>query len=300
MTGVKRDIALLRARGGAAPGDLVTVLDVSLDRNRAALLRAARARRARALFRPPLRGRDPGASRARGVTSTLGAGRLHQHAGRPSSGRTLPRLGRGRRPSATGWTRSRSNLGAAMALGAAELEKLRELGRSLNYNAYGETEADLLVPPATPLSRCLPSTSDPLQFVAARGPLRRLDGEAPHADLGRGLRDRAALGGPGRRGLPAARCALEPARERHVRQPAGAPARTARDRGARAARGGGYIVSVRVPPGARLRRGRVLPRVSRRRRAQGSRRHRPAAARRAERVRAPVRRGLRLAALPGR
>ena len=73
------------------------------------------------------------------------------------------------------------NLGAAMALGAAELEQLRELGRSLNYNAYGETEDDLLVPPAR-LYHVLAKYEDPLRFVAEHELCRRLDA-GRHADL---------------------------------------------------------------------------------------------------------------------
>ena len=56
VTGVKRDITLLE-RVDAQAGDEVTVLDISLDRNRAALLRLLGCRRVGALFRPPLRGR---------------------------------------------------------------------------------------------------------------------------------------------------------------------------------------------------------------------------------------------------
>src|SRR6266545_4359511 len=128
VTGPKRDISLLE-RVDAGAGDSVTVLDVSLERNRAALLRLL----------------ERGA-RVRYFDHHF-AGEVPAHA----------------------------------ALGAAELEKLRELGRSLNYNAYGESESDLLIRPAQLYAR-LAKYEDPLQFVAKEKLFARLRA-AMHADL---------------------------------------------------------------------------------------------------------------------
>ena len=68
VTGVKRDIQLLR-RVNAAAGDEVTVLDISLDQNRDDLLPAAGSGRFGSLFRPPLRGRAAAAPRTSRRTS---------------------------------------------------------------------------------------------------------------------------------------------------------------------------------------------------------------------------------------
>jgi hypothetical protein len=65
------------------------------------------------------------------------------------------------------------DLGARLALGPAALETLRELGRDLNYNAYGETEADLLIAPAQ-LFRSLCEYEQPLRFAAESRICRQL------------------------------------------------------------------------------------------------------------------------------
>jgi hypothetical protein len=57
-------------------------------------------------------------------------------------------------------------LGLKLALSPRELDTLRELGRDLNYNAYGETEADLLIPPAQ-LFRRMCEFDDPLRFASS-------------------------------------------------------------------------------------------------------------------------------------
>jgi hypothetical protein len=72
-------------------------------------------------------------------------------------------------------------LGASLALGASELEQLRELGRSLNYNAYGESEADLLIAPAELYAR-LARYADPRAFIAGERIFAELQA-ARHADL---------------------------------------------------------------------------------------------------------------------
>ncbi len=61
ISGLKRDIDLLQ-RVAAAAGDEITVLDVSLDKNRDALVDGARGRCQRILRRPSFRRRN---SRAR-------------------------------------------------------------------------------------------------------------------------------------------------------------------------------------------------------------------------------------------
>lgn len=179
ITGPKRDIALLdRVRAGA--GDVVTVLDISLERNRAALLaileRGARVR----YFDHHFAGEVPVHPRLETVldasrdscTSVLVdrhlEGRFRAWAVVGAFGDNLDEVA--------------LRLGGSLALGAAELEKLRELGRCLNYNAYGESESDLLMRPER-LYGLLAKYENPLGFAAGERIFRRLQG-AMHADLG--------------------------------------------------------------------------------------------------------------------
>jgi hypothetical protein len=245
VTGVKRDIALL-ARVTAQAGDLVTVLDVSLERNRAPLLRLLE----------------------RGVRVRYFdhhfAGEIPAHAGLEAHIDTSPGTcssmlvdrhlgGRFRRWAVAaafgdGLDQPALELGATIALDPAQTEKLRELGRSLNYNAYGETEADLLVPPAR-LYRELATYDDPLQFVAASGLYGRLN-EGRHADLAAALAVSAHWSGQGGEVyvLPEA-----PWSRRVNGTFANALARQHPGRAAAVLTpaGGGYVVSVRAPAGAR-------------------------------------------------
>ena len=57
----------------------------------------------------------------------------------------------------------------ALEVDAKRLETLRELGAALNYNAYGETEADVMVNPAA-LYRMVSDYADPFELFA-REPL---------------------------------------------------------------------------------------------------------------------------------
>jgi hypothetical protein len=178
ITGPKRDIGLLdRVRAG--PGDVVTVLDISLDRNRAALLaileRGANVR----YFDHHFAGEVPLHANLEAVldasaelcTSTL----VDRHLkGRFGIWAVVGAFGDNLDDAAL-------RLGASLGLCAADLEKLRELGRSLNYNAYGESEADLLIAPAKLYSR-LARYSDPLAFVAGERVFADLQA-ARHADL---------------------------------------------------------------------------------------------------------------------
>ena len=178
VTGPKRDIGLLE-RVNASPGDRVTVLDVSLERNREALLglleRGVRVR----YFDHHFAGEIPAHANLEAVldasrescTSVLVDrylnGRFRAWAVAGAFGDNLDEVA--------------LRLGGSLAYGAAELEKLRELGRSLNYNAYGESESDLLIPPAR-LYGLLAQYGDPLEFAARERIFKRLQ-RAMHADL---------------------------------------------------------------------------------------------------------------------
>jgi hypothetical protein len=245
VTGAKRDISLL-ARVDAGAGDRVTVLDVSMERNRAALLRLLEHGVHVRYFDHHFAGEVPAHANLEAVlddspgicTSVLVDrylnGRFRVWAVVGAFGDSLDDVA--------------MNLGASLALGAAALEKLRELGRSLNYNAYGESEADLLIRPAE-LAACLAKYEDPLEFAAREEIYTRLQA-ARHADLKEAMdvapywsgERAAAYLLPNR---PSSRRALGPLAN-HL---AGIdPGRALVVIAPKA--GGGYMVSVRVP-GAR-------------------------------------------------
>lgn len=160
VTGTKREIALL-ARVRACAGDSVTVLDVSMARNREAL---------EALL-------------AQGVVVQYFD---HHHSGEPLRHPNLQvcvdtspgvctsvlvdryLVGRYRPWAMVGAFGDNLPSAAALADGSglepAALASLRSLGQAMNYNAYGDSEADLLLPPAR-LYECVRPYADPLDFV---------------------------------------------------------------------------------------------------------------------------------------
>jgi len=170
VTGPKRDIALLE-RVAAAAGDRVTVLDVSLDRNRAALERLlARGvavqwfdhHHAGAIPSHPLLEAHidtaPETCTSAIVDRHLG-GRFRAWAVAAGYGDAL--------------ARTAEALADSLALTADERAVLRALGEDLNYNAYGDTEADLCIPPAALYRELVPYES-PLRFAAESPIVARL------------------------------------------------------------------------------------------------------------------------------
>jgi len=182
ITGVKRDIALLQ-RVPALAGDRVTVLDVSAATNRAALV-ALLARGVEVEYfdhhfagdlpvHPGLRALiDPSPRVCTGILVDRHLG------GKQRVWAVVAAYGDNLREVAT-------ELAAPLALDAAALEQLRELGESLAYNAYGDTDGDLVVHPAT-LYRTMASYADPFRFIAGEPILRRID-EARRDDLARAM-----------------------------------------------------------------------------------------------------------------
>lgn len=163
VTGPKRDIALLE-RVDAQAQDAVTVLDVSLDVNRSALL----------------------ALLGRGVHVHYfdhhGSGEVPAHPHLQASIEPLPAvctamlvdrwLGGAHRIWAVvgafgdNMARPARQLATRLALEPAQVEALRALGECLNYNAYGDSIEDLLIHPAA-LYRLLQRYPDPFAFMAA-------------------------------------------------------------------------------------------------------------------------------------
>jgi hypothetical protein len=182
VTGAKRDIALL-GRVRPQPGDELTVLDVSMHANAAALAPALASGARIEWFDHHHAGDPPAHPRLSchldlspdTCTSLIadrhldGAHRAWAVAG------------------AFGDNLAASALAAAQMLGldAARLEALRNLGECLNYNAYGAGVEELLFHPAE-LHRRMRGFADPLAFAASDPAPRQLE-LARSEDLARAL-----------------------------------------------------------------------------------------------------------------
>jgi len=162
VTGVKRDIRLLD-RVNAAAGDVLTILDISLRSNAGGLKRALDAGARCVYFDHHAAGEIPRHANLAAHIDTapdtctslivdrhLG-GRQRAWAVVAAFGDNLP--GPAQRAA------------AALDLGETDLERLRELGEYLNYNAYGETVEDLHYHPAD-LFETVSHYSDPLDFIS--------------------------------------------------------------------------------------------------------------------------------------
>lgn len=163
ITGVKRDIALLE-RISAGKGDRITALDLSLDRNRDALSRLLAAGALVDYFDhhfagdiPEHTGLTASIDPAPNVCTSLLVNR-HLRSAHPlwaiagAFGDNLPEAA--------------NALAASCGLAPAACRQLCELGEALNYNAYGETVADLRYAPDI-LAGLLLEAGDPFVFIAS-------------------------------------------------------------------------------------------------------------------------------------
>ncbi len=162
ITGCKRDIALLsRVRAGA--DTIVTVLDISLERNRAALEDLLAAQVRVRYFDHHFAGDIPQSPLLEAHIDTAANVCTSVIVDRRLNGRFRP------------WAivaaygdnviASAERLADASALDATGRATLRTLGESLNYNAYGERIEDLHIHPAA-LYRRLSSFDSPFDLVA--------------------------------------------------------------------------------------------------------------------------------------
>jgi hypothetical protein len=170
VTGVKRDTKLL-ARVPAQASDIVNVFDVSLTQNREHLLYLLNLGARVTWF--DHHSVDPIAKHA-GLTAVIDIapdvctsyvvdrylGSEHRAwAVVGAFGDNLDELAR--------------RLAQSLRLADGKLAQLKELGQCLNYNAYGESEADLYFHPAQ-LYRTLKRYSDPFRFIAKEQIVSRL------------------------------------------------------------------------------------------------------------------------------
>ncbi len=161
ITGTKRDIALVQ-QVPAVAGDRVTVLDVSLDKNRGPLLalleRGVSVRYVDHHY-PGEIPSHPNLKAQIDTTADRGTSLLVDEllAGRQRAWAVVGTFG-------DNFDRSARRAAEPLGLAPEELDLLRELGILLNYNGYGATLADLHVPPATLFARLRPY-ADPLAFA---------------------------------------------------------------------------------------------------------------------------------------
>lgn len=162
VTGVKRDIALLD-RVAAAAGDSVTVLDISLDKNRGSLARILEAGASVRYFDHHFAGEIPSHPNLDVHVETV-----------PDKGTSLlvdEYLGGSQRAWAVVGTfgdnfdDSARRVAEPLGLGETDLDLLRELGIYINYNGYGPAVEDLHFAPDDLFGRIRPY-ADPLAFVA--------------------------------------------------------------------------------------------------------------------------------------
>ncbi len=170
ITGVKRDITLLE-RVVAKPGDKITVLDISLDKNREALL-ALLERGARVAYFdhhfsgdiPAHHGLEAHIDRAPDVCTSLLVDRFLQ--GRYRIWAVVGAFGDNLYEAAR-------RAAEPLHLSADQIDVLQSLGICLNYNGYGETLADLHFPPDE-LYRLLHGHADPFDFIVGEPAFRQL------------------------------------------------------------------------------------------------------------------------------
>jgi hypothetical protein len=241
VTGVKRDIQLLD-RVNAAAGDQLTVLDVSLRSNAAGLRRALEAGARCRYFDHHASGDIPRHANLRtyidtapDVCTSLIVDRYLEGRHRPwavvaAFGDNLP--GPARRAA------------AELDLDDAGIERLRELGEFINYNAYGDTVDDLHYHPAD-LFETISHYGDPDDFISSE-PVFDVLRQALADDLARagGLAPQAASAGAALYVLPDVAWSRRIhgffANQLALRHPKRAHALLV-------GRAGGYTVSVRAP-----------------------------------------------------
>ena len=182
VTGLKREVDLLESVA-AGDGDVVTVLDLSLDVNRAALERLLAGGAVVQYFdhhfagELPIHPRFTAAIHPAGATCTSAIVDRHL-GGRHRAWAVVGAYGDGEDGVA-------DSLGAFLGLDGTRLDELRELGMDLNYAAYGESEGDALMRPEE-LYRIVSHHADPFELIAREPVLEVLD-RSRSADMERAL-----------------------------------------------------------------------------------------------------------------
>ncbi len=171
VTGLKREIALL-GRVPARAGDEVLVCDLSMQRNRDALIRLLdRGVRVRYFDHhaagevPTHPGLEAHIDPASSVCTSILVDRCLD--GRFRAWAVVGAFGDNLRGPA-------ARLAAQIGLGAGDCERLRGLGEAINYNAYGDDERDVHIAPAQ-LYGLMARYRDPLGFLEREPVAREID-----------------------------------------------------------------------------------------------------------------------------
>lgn len=190
VTGVKRDIELLdNVQAGA--GDRVTVLDVSLDKNREGVKRLLAAGAEVFYVDHHFAGEIPQGERMTALineapdvcTSLLVNGHLKN---RFLAWAVVGAFGDNLKKSA-------EILAKQLDVTAAQLQQLEDLGTYMNYNGYGERVEDLHFAPEA-LFRLVSAYADPLAFIAeGKEHFQKLQ-DGYNTDMGRAAATQPAAG----------------------------------------------------------------------------------------------------------
>ncbi|MDH5178755.1 MAG: acetyltransferase [Gammaproteobacteria bacterium] len=170
VTGVKRDISLL-GRISPVSGDHVTVLDISLDKNRPALITALEAGAKVQYFDHHMAGDIPQHPALEAIIDTAAEVCTSLLVNQYLQGQHLPWAVVG----AFGDNLYDSAMRAAapLDLSHTQLNELRVLGTCINYNGYGNDLSDLLFHPAD-LFQALQPFADPWEFIHTQPVYRML------------------------------------------------------------------------------------------------------------------------------
>jgi len=161
VTGVKRDVRLLD-RVSAAAGDELTVLDISLKANAGGVARLLGAGARLRYFDHHAPGEIPRHANLKAFIDVAPDTCTSLIVDRYLNGRQ--RLWAVVAAFGDNLAGPAQRAAADLDLDAADLQRLRELGECINYNAYGETIDDLHYPPAE-LYETLRHYRDPRDFI---------------------------------------------------------------------------------------------------------------------------------------
>ncbi len=163
VTGIKRDINLL-SKVSAGQGDHLSVLDISLDKNREALNRLLKSGAKITYFDHHFAGDIPGHPNLEAIIDTQSD---------TCTSLLVNETLKGKYP---GWAvtaaygdnlfESAIDVAAPLSLSADDLELLKKLGTCINYNGYGASTEDLFFHPADLYGKIKPY-ENPFDFIQA-------------------------------------------------------------------------------------------------------------------------------------
>ena len=170
VTGVKRDISLLK-QVSAKPNDAVTVLDISLDKNRDALLAVLNQEAHVTYFDHHFAGEIPNHENLNTQIDTAAETCTslivnHHLNGEHAAWAVVGAFG-------DNFDTSAEAIAKSLDYSDDELAELKQLGICINYNGYGATVEDLHFPPDE-LYQALHPYADPMAFIKESDAFKKL------------------------------------------------------------------------------------------------------------------------------